>query len=213
MIKLITALIGALFPLLLWAGSEHIAGKFDYYKLALSYSPEFCIASEKPNQAQCNMNWIVHGLWPQYKHGYPESCDISGSVVDKIDKDAIWRFMPSDYLIEHEWEKHGTCSGLARSEYFKKTQALWDTLTLPSLPAGKYTPQQIRQKVIDSNPTLSADMIELACDDNGRQPKSSNFTLDEIRICFTKQGEFRSCTEQERSCDKLDKVQVRAQAL
>ena len=55
-----------------------------------------------------------------------------------------------------------------------------------------------------ATPRLKANMIELACDE-GSGPKN---TLDEIRICFSKEGIAEACTEMERSCGK--KVKVRA---
>ena len=58
-------------------------GQFDFYVLSLSWSPSFCEeASERGNegrsQAQCGgrpFSFVVHGLWPQYEHGFPEYCD------------------------------------------------------------------------------------------------------------------------------------------
>jgi len=44
-----------------------------------------------------------------------------GGPADVIDKEKIYAYMPSDFLIQHEWDTHGTCSGLARSAYFDLT--------------------------------------------------------------------------------------------
>ena len=54
-------------------------GKFDYYVLALSWSPSYCQAAQEraPNRApdqQCSgrpFSFVVHGLWPQYERGFP----------------------------------------------------------------------------------------------------------------------------------------------
>src|ERR1700722_20478956 len=65
---------------------QNSPGEFDYYVLSLSWSPSFCEqAQERGNsgrgqQAQCGgrpFSFVVHGLWPQYEHGYPEYCDRS----------------------------------------------------------------------------------------------------------------------------------------
>ena len=48
-------------------------GKFDFYVLALSWSPSFCEAAkerapDRTPQAQCSSrpyHFVVHGLWPQ----------------------------------------------------------------------------------------------------------------------------------------------------
>ena len=54
-------------------------GDFDYYVLSLSWSPSFCEEAEergngRRSQAQCGgrpFSFVVHGLWPQYEHGFP----------------------------------------------------------------------------------------------------------------------------------------------
>jgi ribonuclease T2 len=58
-------------------------GKFDFYMLALSWSPSFCADSAERVPAgsgqradpQCGArphSFVVHGLWPQYETGFPE---------------------------------------------------------------------------------------------------------------------------------------------
>lgn len=58
------------------AQAESVAGVFDYYLLALSWSPTFCLSHK--DDAQCTgkgYGFVLHGLWPQYaKGGWPESC-------------------------------------------------------------------------------------------------------------------------------------------
>src|SRR5215471_13459772 len=57
-------------------------GEFDYYVLSLSWSPSFCeaAAGRRPDRApreQCGArpySFVVHGLWPQFEHGFPERC-------------------------------------------------------------------------------------------------------------------------------------------
>src|ERR1700760_1582015 len=70
---------------------QNTPGEFDYYVLSLSWSPSFCEeAQERGNsgrsqQAQCGgrpFSFVVHGLWPQYEHGYPEYCDRSKEWLD-----------------------------------------------------------------------------------------------------------------------------------
>ena len=47
-------------------------GEFDYYALALSWSPEHC-AIKPADREQCSrqLGFVLHGLWPQYQRGYP----------------------------------------------------------------------------------------------------------------------------------------------
>ena len=55
-------------------------GDFDFYVLALSWSPTWCATSEDAATARGNASegadfgFVVHGLWPQYEAGYPEFC-------------------------------------------------------------------------------------------------------------------------------------------
>src|SRR5262245_819748 len=55
------------------------AGVFDYYLLALSWSPTYC--AERRGTAydqQCDVRqgrpyaFVLHGLWPQNERGWPE---------------------------------------------------------------------------------------------------------------------------------------------
>ena len=114
------------------------AGQFKYYVLSLSWSPEFCRSHPtKKNEPQCKQHreFIVHGLWPECGTGGPQECT-GGGQADEIDKQKTYAFTPSDYLIQHEWDKHGTCSGLARSAYFGLTGDFFGKLKFPRL-SGK----------------------------------------------------------------------------
>jgi len=75
----------------------------------------------------------IHGLWPQYiDSGYPSYCTTekfnSTLLESEIGIDNLVTFWPDvQYSItdpvypqfwEHEWTKHGTCSGLSQYSYF-----------------------------------------------------------------------------------------------
>jgi len=58
------------------------AGEFDYYVLALSWSPSWCDREgDARNSPQCDpsedFGFVVHGLWPQYEKGWPSDCRTS----------------------------------------------------------------------------------------------------------------------------------------
>src|SRR5262245_59569602 len=60
----------------------HQPGQFDFYVLALSWSPSFCQDSEERGRnggEQCSTarpySFVVHGLWPQYERGFPQNCE------------------------------------------------------------------------------------------------------------------------------------------
>src|SRR5690349_17960156 len=64
-------------------------GQFDFYVLALSWSPSFCEASGErgtPPQQQCGarpFSFVVHGLWPQYEKGFPEFCQVPAPRLER----------------------------------------------------------------------------------------------------------------------------------
>jgi len=182
-------------------------GQFKYYVLSLSWSPEFCRSHPKNNEQQCKQDreFIVHGLWPECGTGNPKRCE-GGGPADVIDKEKIYAYMPSDFLIQHEWDTHGTCSGLARSAYFDLTGNLFGKLNFPRL-SGAPKADKIEELFMAINPGLDADEIYLSCTENG--PKKSGDTLDEVRICFDKDTqEFTRCEDAKDTCRKLKKVKV-----
>ena len=60
-------------------------GEFDYYVLALSWSPTYCASEAGASDGQqCapgrRFAFVVHGLWPQFKQGWPENCETGGNT-------------------------------------------------------------------------------------------------------------------------------------
>jgi len=183
------------------------AGQFKNYTLSLSWSPEFCRSHPGNKESQCkeHREFIVHGLWPECGTGNPQNCK-DGGPVDAIDKNKIYAYMPSDFLIQHEWDTHGTCSGLTRSAYFDLTGNLFAKLKFPQL-SGAPKADKIEALFMENNPGLDADEIYLSCTENG--PKKSGDTLDEVRICFDKDThEFTRCGDVKDTCQKLKKVKI-----
>jgi ribonuclease T2 len=99
-------------------------GNFDFYVLALSWSPSFCEAAGErgtPPQQQCAArpySFVVHGLWPQYERGFPEFCQQPATRLNRGIVSSMLDLMPAPRLIFNEWDKHGTCSGLSPNAYF-----------------------------------------------------------------------------------------------
>ena len=192
------------------------AGDFDYYILTLSWSPTYCADQAKRNrdQLQCfserSYGFVIHGLWPQYEKGYPDRCptrfrDPSDKLVSQMLK-----FSPSESLIHHEWDKHGTCSGLNALDYFRLAVKSFKKLNRPEQYKDLARPllmtaSQIEQSFYNANPDLPKDSLFVTC---GRQK------LREVRVCLNKAGEPRRCSAsalkgQCRSKDKLRILAVR----
>jgi len=82
-------------------------GRFDFYVLALSWSPSYCEAARdrRPNRApdrQCAgrpFAFVVHGLWPQYERGFPSYCQVPAPRLDRSIVGRMLDVMPSPGLI------------------------------------------------------------------------------------------------------------------
>lgn len=187
---------------------NNVAGKFKYYALALSWSPEFCRSHpDLRNEPQCreNRRFIVHGLWPQCEYAAPRECR-NGGRPDRIDKRRIHAFMPSDFLIRHEWKVHGTCTALSRTKYFELTETLYRKLSLPRL-AETAQAEAIERLFMEKNPGLDEDEIVLSCGANGQ--RSSAKTLDEVIICFDRDTHaFTRCENIRDTCRTQKTVTV-----
>ena len=117
---------------------QNTPGEFDFYVLSLSWSPSFCEeaserGSEQRSQAQCGgrpFSFVVHGLWPQYEHGFPEYCD-RNSWLDRDIMRSMLDLMPAPGLIFNEWKKHGTCAGLGPRPYFETIRKARAAVKIP----------------------------------------------------------------------------------
>lgn len=173
---------------------------FDFYVLSLSWSPTWCAENDRAGKtAQCNGNrtygFIVHGLWPQNERGFPAFCPSRDSdrVPDALGR-GLFDIIPSMGLIGHQWRKHGTCSGLDQRAYFSVLRAARDRVHIPASIENadarrRMSPAAIETALADANPGLTPQGVAVTCGDD---------TLDEIRICFTRDLAFRACGEVDR---------------
>ena len=58
---------------------DDAAGDFDYFVMALTWSPNWCaLEGDARRDDQCDARhaygFTLHGLWPQYESGYPSGC-------------------------------------------------------------------------------------------------------------------------------------------
>jgi ribonuclease T2 len=186
-------------------------GEFDFYVLSLSWSPSFCeAASERGSgagrsSAQCGgrpFSFVVHGLWPQYEHGFPDYCQRPSPRLDRNIMTSMLDLMPAPGLIFNEWDKHGTCSGLGARAYFETVRKARSAVKIPpeflELAAPKtVAPAEIEDAFIKVNPGLSNSAIAVTCDRS---------RLSEVRICLSKDLQFRACEEIDRRACRRDQV-------
>lgn len=117
---------------------------FNFYVLSMSFQPEFCYShyshkkhDQYPGCAHPLETWkhnlTIHGLWPQYVDGtWPSTCSnekFDPAIMEEFGWDLLDERWPNvkasesnieEYVTfwEHEWTKHGTCSGLSQHDYF-----------------------------------------------------------------------------------------------
>ena len=188
-------------------------GNFDYYVLSLSWSPSFCetaIGAER--QQQCGKRpyaFVVHGLWPQYLRGFPESCQLPAPRLDRRIVNSMLDLMPAPGLIYHEWDTHGTCSGLGPREYFDTVRKARAMVTVPPeylSPGAALTvkPHEVVENFVKTNEGLTSAGIDIDC---GRT------RLREVRICLTRDLRFRDCTGRRPVCRSEQVVMPPARGL
>jgi ribonuclease T2 len=187
--------------------SDSVAGVFDYYLMALSWSPTFCLT--RPDNAQCTgkgYGFVLHGLWPQNDKGrWPQFC--AGAEPMTAQERAYGRTLfPTAQLLSHEWKKHGTCSGLGAGEYLRKADQALATLRIPanleaSTTRDMLTAPQIVDLFRQANPGLPEGAIAVRC--NGPQ-------LAQVWVCMTKDLAFRACDKGVRTQCRSGEVRVPA---
>jgi ribonuclease T2 len=164
-------------------------GKFDFYLFTLSWSPQFC-ATTRRQTTECEThggNFVVHGLWPEFKNGsWPANCS---SEPDPADPSVQTDIMPDASLVVHEWEKHGTCSGLGVDGYFDLMRSIRKSITIPDAllnlkETQMMTPADIKAEFAAANPRISKEGMAIGC---------ANNTLVQVQFCLAKDGAPTSC--------------------
>ena len=180
-------------------------GVFDFYVLSLSWSPTYCATAGRPDPAECATphGFIVHGLWPQYERGYPSDCPTNmPRRVTEATVASLADIMPGAGLVNHEWQKHGVCSGLNQTNYFATLRRALAAVTLPTGLAGRQlAPREIEQAFIAANPRMTQAGIAVTC---------RRGLMQEVRICLTKALGFRRCPEVDRQGCRVPEIRVPA---
>jgi ribonuclease T2 len=176
-------------------------GEFDYYLLSLSWSPSYCeTANPSSSKQQCRQrpySFVVHGLWPQYDRGFPENCQIPAPQIDRSVVNRMLDLMPAPRLVSHEWESHGTCSGLAPDAYFDTVRKAREAVKIPpeyldpKSPLN-VTPSEVVDAFVKANEGLTPAGMAIDC---------NRARLREVRICLSRDLRFRDCGNiSRRSC-------------
>jgi len=187
---------------------QHQPGQFDFYVLALSWSPSFCKESEdrgREASEQCRgrpYSFVVHGLWPQYERGFPRDCQVPAPRLNRDIMTSMLDLMPAQRLVYQQWDNHGTCSGLAAQAYFDLVRKARAAVKIPeAYSAPKSTvsvsPDEVEEAFVNANPGLARAGVAVTC---------GGTRLSEVRICMSKDLRFRDCAEIDRRACRRDKL-------
>ncbi|WP_425505245.1 ribonuclease T2 family protein [Tritonibacter litoralis] len=169
------------------SAQEYQSGRFDYYVLALSWSPNWCAVEGKAKGSeQCDPRqdhgWTLHGLWPQYHRGWPSYCRSNTPAPTRRMTAEMADIMGTSGLAWHQWKKHGSCSGLSAQGYFDLSRKAYDAVTRPAVFRKLDKPVSLPASVIEDaflkeNPDLSRDSLTITCRDG---------YIQEARICLSR---------------------------
>ncbi len=170
------------------------AGDFAYYVLSLSWSPTWCaLEGRSRGAAQCapgaGHGWVLHGLWPQHRRGWPAYCDTPHRAPSRAMVRGMADIMGSTTLARHQWRKHGTCSGLSARAYFDLSRRAYAAVVRPAVLRKLDSPVTLPAAVVEAaflraNPGWQAAMLTTTCR-RGR--------IQEARLCLTKDLAPRPC--------------------
>lgn len=162
-------------------------GRFDFYVLALSWSPGFCATGgDAKARQQCaagsGVGFTVHGLWPQFDHGFPRDCAGAERSPSRQALATVAGVYPDEGLARYEWRVHGTCTGLSPTDYFAAVRRARDAVAVPEpfrAPREDQTwaPLDVARTFAASNPGLRPDEMAVTC-------RAGD--LEEVRVCFAK---------------------------
>ena len=169
------------------------AGDFDYYVLALSWSPTWCsLEGDARNAPQCDrgLGFVMHGLWPQYENGWPSYCQTNHREAIRAETGAMADIMGDGGAAWYQWKKHGRCAGLSAQDYFDTARTAFDSVTRPATLRTLDRSVRVPASLIDkafliANPDLGPDMVTITCKQN---------RIQEARICLTKNLQPRKCS-------------------
>ena len=170
------------------------AADFDYYVMALTWSPNWCaLEGDARDDDQCDARhaygFTLHGLWPQYESGYPSGCRSAERDPSRAETGSMTDIMGSGGLAWYQWKKHGRCTGLTARDYFATARRAYGSVTLPdvfqrlnrsiTLPAAV-----VEDAFVEANPALPRDAITITCEAG---------MIQEVRLCLTKDLSPRRC--------------------
>ena len=165
------------------------------YTLAVSWSPEYCHGRRgaERDAFQCGgagrrFGFTLHGLWPDGRGTqWPQYCRPAALLPDAVIRANLCA-TPSPQLLQHEYAKHGTCTGLPPADYFRLSTGLYAALRFPDMGAlagRRPNAGQLAREVARVNPGMTADMMRISVNRRG--------WLQEIWFCLDRARRYTRC--------------------
>jgi len=104
-------------------------------------------------------------------------------------------FMPSRGLIQHECEKHGTCSGVSAQNYFGQAEQAFTHVQVPQQYSSLNHEQQFNVADVEKS-FAEANHAPL----QAFRVSCHAGELVSLEVCVDKNLQYRSCTESVREC-------------
>lgn len=192
------------------SAARRAPGAFDFFVLALSWSPGFCAAGGASKaRSECaagsGLGFVVHGLWPQFEHGFPTGCATGPRNPSRGALAKAAGLFPDDGLARYEWRKHGTCTGEAPADYFANTRRARHEIVIPAMfrspkVVQKLAPAAVARAFTKANPRLRPGMLAVIC---------RHSILEEVRFCLTKDlRAFRTCPQVVRASCRAAEISI-----
>lgn len=169
-------------------------GPFDLYLLNLSWSPEYCHTHANAQECAAHDTFVLHGLWPENNDGtYPQNCSNAPGPTNLAPYSGLY---PDPGLLQHEWQTHGTCTGLSPDAYFQAVRTASNSVKIPGTfqnlsAATSMTPAEIETQFTQSNPSIPSTGVVVSC--------GNNF-LTAVEVCMDKSLHPIACPTGIKSC-------------
>ncbi|WP_419825526.1 ribonuclease T2 family protein [Sphingomonas sp.] len=181
------------------------------YTLALSWAPEYC--QRRRGDAECALpsaqGFTLHGLWPDGADPkvWPQYCHVGGALTP-AELRAGEGATPSPRLLQHEWDKHGSCMSANPAAYFAEEARLYRTIRFPDMAAlarrRDLTTGTMTRAFAAANPGVTPAMVRLNLNRHG--------WLEEVWLCLGPDKRPRACPAGVETPSPATRVRVQAPA-
>ena len=180
------------------------------YTLAVTWAPEYCHghAREPSARFECasgnSFGFSLHGLWPDgVGPQWPQYCKATALLPPATLRRNLCS-TPSAQLLQHEWAKHGTCTGLTPDAYLAKSTGLYAGLAWPDMARlsreRRSSAGSLAEAIAAANPGVRADNIRVTTDKQG--------WLDEIWFCLDRQLAYTRCRANSGGADPATALKI-----